>query len=73
MPDKEKKTKKTSNEYSQKAQEKIAEVMKEFKDGKLKSSAGDKVTTRDQAIAIGISEAREKGYKVPPEDDKEDK
>ena len=51
--------------YSKKAQEKIAEVMHEFKEGTLKSSSGDKVTNRDQAIAIGISEAKEAGYKVP--------
>ena len=51
--------------YSKKAQEKIGEVMHEFKEGKLKSSSGQKVTDRDQAIAIGISEAKEAGYKVP--------
>ena len=39
--------------------------MHEFKEGKLKSSSGQKVTDRDQAIAIGISEAKEAGYKVP--------
>lgn len=43
--------------YSKAAQEKIGEVMKEYKDGKLKSSSGEKVTDRKQAIAIGISEA----------------
>ncbi|ADY53049.1 hypothetical protein Pedsa_2504 [Pseudopedobacter saltans DSM 12145] len=51
--------------YSKKAQNKIEGVMKEFKEGKLKSSSGDKVTDRKQAVAIGISEAREKGLKVP--------
>lgn len=51
--------------YSKKAQEKIAGVMKEFKEGKLYSSSGDKVTDRDQAIAIGISEAEQAGCKVP--------
>ncbi|MBK0382734.1 hypothetical protein I5M32_07160 [Pedobacter sp. SD-b] len=51
--------------YSKKAQEKIGKVMGEFKDGKLKSSSGDKVTDRKQAIAIGISEAKEEGLKVP--------
>ncbi len=50
---------------SAKAREKVGEVMEEFKKGKLKSSSGDKVTTRKQAIAIGLSEAREKGYKAP--------
>lgn len=51
--------------YSKKATEKIGEVMHEFKEGKLKSSSGDKVTSRKQAVAIGISEAKEAGYKVP--------
>jgi len=51
--------------YSKKAQEKIGEVMQEFKEGKLKSSSGEKVKSRKQAVAIGISEAKEKGYKVP--------
>lgn len=39
--------------------------MHEFSEGKLKSSSGDKVTNRKQAIAIGISEAKENGLKVP--------
>ncbi len=51
--------------YSKRAQEKISEVMHEFKKGKLKSSSGEKVTNRDQAIAIGISEADSDGLKVP--------
>lgn len=51
--------------YSEKAQKKIGKVMEEFKDGKLKSSAGQKVTDRKQAVAIGISEARAEGDKVP--------
>lgn len=51
--------------YSKKAQDKIGNVMKEYKEGKLKSSSGDKVTSKKQAVAIGISEAREKGLKVP--------
>lgn len=55
----------TSKKYSDKAEEKVGLVMKEFKEGKLKSSYGDKVTSRKQAIAIGISEAREEGLKVP--------
>jgi len=55
--------------YSKKAQEKIGDVMKEFKDGTLKSGkngSGGKVKSRKQAIAIGISEAKEDGLKVPP-------
>ncbi len=55
----------TTRKYSKKAQEKIGEVMHEFKEGKLKSSSGKKVTDRNQAIAIGISEARDEGLKVP--------
>ena len=39
--------------------------MHEFGEGKLKSSSGDKVTNRKQAVAIGISEARREGDKVP--------
>ena len=52
--------------YGKKAEEKIADVMHEFKEGKLKSGrSGKKVKSRKQAVAIGISEAREKGAKVP--------
>jgi len=51
--------------YSKKAQDKIEKVMHEFKEGELKSSSGDKVTNRKQGVAIGISEAKEEGLKVP--------
>ena len=54
--------------YSEKAQNKIEEVMHEFKEGTLKSgknSKNGKVTRRKQAIAIGISEAKKAGLKVP--------
>ena len=51
--------------YSRAAQSKIGKVMHEFKEGKLKSSSGDKVTKRDQAVAIAISEAKEDHLKVP--------
>jgi hypothetical protein len=52
--------------YSKKAGEKIEKVMHEMKEGKLKSGgSGKKVTSRKQAIAIGLSEARETGAKVP--------
>jgi len=45
--------------------DKIGVVMKEFKEGKLKSSSGRKVTNPKQAIAIGLSEQRAmKGYKA---------
>lgn len=56
--------------YSKRAQEKIEEVMHEFKHGELKSGKdgiGGIVKNRDQAIAIGISEARQAGLKVPKE------
>lgn len=52
--------------YSKKANEKIAKVMREKKRGTLKSGgSGKKVTSRKQAIAIGLSEARAAGAKVP--------
>ena len=52
--------------YSQKAGEKVEKAMKEMKRGKLRSGrSGKKVTNRKQAIAIGLSEAREEGAKVP--------
>ena len=54
--------------YSKKAQDKIEKVMHEFKTGELKSGKdgqGGKVKSRKQAIAIGISEARAEGDKVP--------
>ncbi len=51
--------------YSKKAEDKVHKVMHEYKEGDLKSSSGRKVTSRKQAIAIGISEARASGAKVP--------
>ncbi|MCC2631513.1 MAG: hypothetical protein K0S20_212 [Patescibacteria group bacterium] len=53
------------NKYGPKAKEKVEETMHEFKKGTLKSSAGKKVTNPKQAVAIGLSEAREAGAKVP--------
>lgn len=55
----------SKTKYSDKAQEKVGKVMHEFKEGKLKSSSGEKVKSRKQAVAIGISEAREEGLKTP--------
>lgn len=48
-------------------QKKMKKVMTEFKEGKLKSGSkkGPKVTSRKQAIAIGLSEARKRGAKIP--------
>jgi topoisomerase IA-like protein len=52
--------------YSKGAGKKVEEAVHEQKEGKLKSGrSGKKVTSRKQAIAIGLSEAREKGEKVP--------
>lgn len=52
--------------YGKKAQEKVEETMREFKEGKLRSGgSGKKVTNPKQAVAIGLSEAREAGAKVP--------
>jgi hypothetical protein len=53
--------------YGKKAQETVKEAMKKFKKGTLKSGKSAKtVKSREQAVAIGLSEARAKGAKVPP-------
>jgi hypothetical protein len=55
-----------SRRYSKSSQKKVEQVMHEFKRGRLKSGqSGKKVTNRKQAIAIGLSEAREAGAKIP--------
>ena len=52
--------------YGPKAQEKVERSMREMKAGKLRSGhSGKKVTSRKQAIAIGLSEAREAGGNAP--------
>jgi hypothetical protein len=52
--------------YGKAAGKKVEKVMREFKKGKLKSGRSNKkVTSRKQAIAIGLSEARKRGAKVP--------
>ena len=52
--------------YSKKASSKVEKAMKERKQGTLKSGrSGKKVKSRKQAIAIGLSEARREGAKVP--------
>ncbi|MCW3074492.1 MAG: hypothetical protein JWP69_1561 [Flaviaesturariibacter sp.] len=51
--------------YSKGAGEKVKEVLHEKKEGTLKTGSGKKVTSRKQAIAIGLSEARKEGAKVP--------
>lgn len=53
--------------YGRKASQKVRKAMHERKRGSLKSGrSGKKVTSRKQAIAIGLSEARRAGAKVPP-------
>jgi hypothetical protein len=53
--------------YGSKAGDKVEKAMGELKKGTLKSGrAGTPVTSRKQAIAIGLSEARAEGGKVPP-------
>ena len=51
--------------YSKKAQDKVEKTMHERKHGTLKSGSGKKVKSRKQAIAIGLSEARKEGAKIP--------
>jgi hypothetical protein len=54
-------------QYGAKASEKGGKALHERKEGTLKSgTSGKKVTSRKQAIAIGLSEARKEGGKVPP-------
>ena len=54
------------NNYSKATNKKMEKVMHEFKEGRLKSGQSNKrVTSRKQAIAIGLSEARHDGAKVP--------
>ena len=52
--------------YGKKSQEEVKKAMRERKKGTLKSGkSGKKVTSKKQAIAIGLSKARKKGAKVP--------
>ncbi|HRN96380.1 MAG TPA: DUF6496 domain-containing protein [Candidatus Levybacteria bacterium] len=52
-------------QYSKKAQAKVGKVMHEYKEEKLISGSGKEVKNRKQAVAIGLSEARKAGLKVP--------
>lgn len=55
-----------ATKYGKKAQTKVKRAMHERKEGTLRSGgSGEKVTSRKQAIAIGLSEARRAGGKVP--------
>lgn len=57
----------TKRKYSPSAGKSVEREMKAMKEGKLTSGrSGKKVTSRKQAIAIGLSEARKAGEKVPP-------
>jgi hypothetical protein len=51
--------------YSEKAGEKVEQAMHEENEGTLKTGTGKKVTSKKQAVAIGLSEARKAGAKVP--------
>lgn len=60
------KKKRTTRKYGPKAGSKVERAMHEMKEGKLKAGrSGKKVTSRKQAVAIGLSEARASGAKVP--------
>jgi Family of unknown function (DUF6496) len=56
---------KSRRKYGPKAKKKMSKVMHEYKHGELKSGGRGKVKSRKQAIAIGLSEARRSGAKVP--------
>lgn len=52
--------------YGKRTQQKMAKTMHEFKEGTLKSGrSGKRVSSRQQAVAIGLSQARKEGDKVP--------
>lgn len=54
-----------ATKYGAKAKKKVGKAMHEYKKGTLRSGSGKKVTSRTQAVAIGLSEARRAGGKVP--------
>jgi hypothetical protein len=56
---------KKSTSSSSKGNSKVHKVMKEHKEGTLKSGSGTKVKSRKQAVAIALSEARKSGAKIP--------
>lgn len=58
------------SQYGPKAAEKVEKSVHEMKQGRLRSGSGQKVTSRKQAVAIGLSEARKAGGKVPKAPDK---
>ena len=56
---------KKSTSSRSKGQSKVHKVMKERKEGTLKSGSGKKVKSRKQAVAIALNEARKSGAKIP--------
>ena len=54
-----------ARKYSKKASKYVKRAMRKRKKGTLKSGSGKKVKSKKQAVAIGLSEARKKGAKVP--------
>ena len=56
---------KKNSSRSGKAKSKVHKVMKEHKEGSVRSGSGKKVKSRKQAVAIALSEARKSGAKVP--------
>jgi hypothetical protein len=58
-------SKKSSRKYSPSSHKNVEREMHQYKKGTLKSGSGRKVKSRKQAIAIGLSEARREGKKVP--------
>src|SRR5882672_8632467 len=62
---KEKAMPKKSTSGGSKGRSKVHKVMKEHKEGKLKSGSGKKVKSRKQAVAIALNEARRSGAKIP--------
>ena len=48
-----------------KGNSKVHKVMHEFKEGTLKSSSGQKIKSRKQAVAVALSEARQAGARIP--------
>lgn len=60
----------SAKKYGPLASESVEREMKAMKEGTLKSGSGEKVTNPKQAIAIGLSEARKAGGKVPPAPEK---
>jgi hypothetical protein len=55
----------TKKKSTAKSRKKVGKVMHEYKHGELKSGRGAKVKSRKQAIAIGLSEARKAGARIP--------